>query len=153
MNDLDQLAGMAAESDLGAKALDPVDPNAPPPPPVLNYQTEARGMVDMFAAFATGYAPKCAPIWDEETKARISIATAPVMEKYGFTLGNIPPELILVGVAGPVLYQTSKVIAQQINDDKARAEAKAKENAPQSSIATTASPELAVSPQTALYPG
>lgn len=151
MNELDQLDGLAAAADEHAATLDPVDPNAPPPAPVLNYETEARGMVDMFAALVTGYAPKCAPLWAQDTKTRIAMAAVPVMEKYGFSLGAIPPELTLIIVAGPVLYQTSKVIAQQMNEDRERAESKKAADVPPATIAPTDTPEMPTAPQTALY--
>ncbi len=148
--ELDQLAGLAAQADAGAIELDPVDPNAPPPPAVIDYAHEARGMVDMFGALATGYAPKCAPLWAAETKQRIAEATAPVMAKYNFTLGAMPCELVLMVVAGPVLYQTSRIIAQQMNDEK-QAAAKVQAEGTQKAAPVDTAPAPEVSPQTALY--
>lgn len=88
---------------------------APQEPAALDYATEASAMVDMFAALVTGYEPKTLPIWDEPRKAGVSAALAPVLEKYAFTLGNIPPEFYLLVVIGPPLYQSSKIIAEGMN--------------------------------------
>lgn len=121
MDDLNALAAAAAETDAAAIPAPPVDPNAPAPeaaPPAPDFALEARGAVDTFAALVTGYAPAAAKIWDEATKARICAALAPVMEKYGFTFGAMPPELTLIIVAGPPLFQTSKLIAGQMRQAK-----------------------------------
>lgn len=121
---LDALAGAAAAADAAAIAAAPAavpDPNAPPEEPPTDYATAAMGAVDMFAGLVCGYAPAAATIWTEPTKARVAAAMAPVMEKYGFTLGNMPPELVLIVVAGPPLFQSSRLVAAQIAADKGKA--------------------------------
>lgn len=130
--ELDQLDGLVAQADAGAASLDAPavageggELAAPQGP---DFAGEARGMVDMFAALVVGYAPKAEPLWGEGTKARVSMALAPVLEKYGFTLGAMPCELTLIVVAGPVLWQTSRVVAAQMNTDKGLAQAKAKKS-------------------------
>jgi hypothetical protein len=75
----------------------------------------------MFTGFLVGYAPAAAGIWTPEAKQRTAAALVPVMEKYGFSFGALPPEITLLIVAGPLLWQSSRVVAQQIEADKAKA--------------------------------
>lgn len=133
MEELAQLSAVAAEADAAAVPLPPADPSAPAPeaaPAAPDFALEARSAVDTFAALVTGYAPAAAPIWDEGAKARISAALTPVMEKYGFTFGSMPPELTLIIVAGPPLFQTSRLIASQLREAKAAKAAPADPAAP-----------------------
>lgn len=122
-NELNQLHGLALEAD--ALALPPAPPpvgeDGQPLPPPPDFVTEAAGAVDMFSALVVGYCPTAETIWTVETKGRIAAALAPVMEKYGVTFGTLPPEITLIFVAGPPLWQSSKLVAQQINADKAKA--------------------------------
>jgi len=119
-------------------------------------------MVDMFAAMAVGYAPKADSVWTEQAKARTAMALAPVMEKYAFSFGAMPPELTLIIVAGPLLWQTSKLVAAQMAEEKAKA--KPKEAKPEQKAGDTISeatakpvgqwenaPSPPVHPQMALY--
>lgn len=125
MEDLDKLDGIAEQADAGAVSMDtqpgedgqggelvPMGPD---------YMLEARGTVDMFAALVVGYAPKAESVWTDQAKQRTAAALAPVMEKYGFSFGNMPPELTLLIVAGPLLWQTSRIVAAQMADEKAKA--------------------------------
>lgn len=133
--DLDNLDHIAANADAGAISMD--NPQgvegeggelAPQGP---DYMIEARGTVDMFTAMVVGYAPKCESVWTEPAKARTAAALAPVMEKYGFSFGAMPPELTLLIVAGPLLWQSSRIVAAQMADDKAKAaKDKAKDDKP-----------------------
>lgn len=119
-------------------------------PPPVDYQHESRGAVETFAALVGGYCPKAGELWNEAAKIRTAAALAPVMEKYKFTFGNLPPELTFVIVAGPLLYQTSRVVAAQMAVDKA---ATVKEKKPEAQTMPTGAPDgPGVHPQTALYP-
>lgn len=126
MSDLDNLDHMASLADTGATEIDAVargpeldaEGNPVVPVPPTDFQHEAAGMVDMFAALVVGYAPKAEPIWSPAAKARTAQALAPVLEKYGFTFGNMPPELTLAIVAGPLLWQSSRLVAEQINEQR-----------------------------------
>lgn len=121
---LDQLAGLAAQVDAGAAEIENPGAAAEAAAAVQampDYMTEASGMVDMFAALVVGYEPRTAPIWDEKRKAGISAALAPVLEKYAFSMGNIPPEVYLLIMVAPPLYQTSKIIAEGMNAKPAQA--------------------------------
>ena len=124
--DLDNLEGIAAQADAGAVSMDNppgadgqgADLVAPQGP---DYMTEARGAVDLFATMVVGYAPKAESIWTEPAKARTAAALAPVLEKYGFSFGAMPCELTLIIVAGPLLWQSSRIVAAQMAEDKAKA--------------------------------
>ena len=131
-NELDQLAGIAAEADTAA-APPELTPDGQPvqPAAAIDYATEAAAAVDMFAGLVTGYAP------------------APVLEKYGVSVGAMPPELLLIVTAGPLLYQTSKLVAAQMHAQKAKAPA-ADTAAPPAGPAESPGPQI--HPQVALYP-
>lgn len=119
---LDQLAGLAAAAD--AESFTVANPGVVvEAAPVVNYHTEAAGLTDMVAALICGYEPKCLPLWGADRKAAIAGALAPVMEKYNFTLGAIPPEITLIIIAAPPLYQSMKIIADGMKP-KAQADIK-----------------------------
>lgn len=120
MNELDQLDHIAAAADEGAAIAD----NGGQPVPVEtgpDFGQEAAGMVEMVTGLLVGYAPGTAAIWTPEAKQRTAAALVPVMEKYGFSFGALPPEITLLVVAGPLLWQSSRVVAAQIEADKAKA--------------------------------
>lgn len=124
MSDLDQLDSVAAAADAGAAAADGVavqDAGQALQDTGPNYGGEAAGAVDMFTSMLVGYAPATASIWTDEAKARTAAALAPVMEKYGFSFGSLPPEITLLVVAGPLVWQSSRVVAAQMEADKAKA--------------------------------
>ena len=152
-NDLDNLDALAAQADEGTQAIDnPVDPNAPPPPPPTDYGREASGAVELFAGLVVGYAPKAAGTWNPEAKQRTAAALAPVLEKYGFTFGGMPPEIILALVAGPLLWQSSRVVAAQMEEERAKsAQAEKAQKADPIAAMPTDTPMQARSPQEALY--
>lgn len=133
MSDLDNLDGLAAQADAGAVSMDtPPGPDGQGPGTELasvgpDYLTEARGIVDMFAAMVVGYAPKAESVWTDPDKSRTAAALAPVMKKYAFTLGGMPCELALIIVAGPLLWQSSKIVAAQMAEKKAKAAKDAKD--------------------------
>ena len=156
-SDLAALAGVAASAD-AIGAPDPI-PGAPGEisevSQAINYATEAAQSVDMFAALVTGYAPACVQIWTDHTKAAIAAALAPVLEKYQMTLGGLPVEIALLIVAGPPLYQSSKLIAAKIAQDKAIA-AQTAQSVTAQPVARAVTqpietPQNEVHPQVALY--
>lgn len=154
-SDLDELAGLAASVDgehLGALPDGSAIADQPAP---VDYASEAAMTVDTIAALITGYCPPTADLWSSEKKAQVTASLAPVYEKYGFTMGGIPCELVLIITAGPLLYQSSKLIAHQMAQEKAAKQAKprAVDAATGSKTAPpTESPEVLRHPQTALYP-
>lgn len=121
--DLDNLDHIATQADAGAISMDtPPGEEGEVISQGPDYMTEARGTVDMFAAMIVGYAPKAEGVWTEPAKARTAAALAPVLEKYGFSFGALPPELTLMIVAGPLLWQSSRIVATQMAEEKAKAE-------------------------------
>jgi len=148
------LTGLAAEVDGAAAAVAaPGDPNAPTlPEPGPDFGMEARGAVDMLGAMICGYAPQAESVWTEPTRERMAASLAPVMAKYGFSFGAMPVELTALIVCGPVLWQSSRIVATKINVDKAAAAARAGEGGPTVADVTPAeTPQGEVHPQLALY--
>jgi hypothetical protein len=157
-SDLDHLDGLAAQVDADHTGTLPDGTAIADQPAPIDYTTEAEATVDTFTALVGGYCPAAGELWDQPRKQAVAAALAPVMEKYGFSLGALPPELTLIIVAGPLLYQTSKVVAAQMDQDKAKAKAKPKPEAINAATGTTekkpgdfGTPEVARHPQTALY--
>jgi hypothetical protein len=115
------LGGMA--SDLDGQAFAAVNPGAAAEAAAVesgpDYVTEARGTVEFLGAMLDGYAPGAG--FKPEQVTAMSHAVAPVMEKYGFTLGAMPCELVALMVCGPVLYTSAKVVALKIQTDKLEA--------------------------------
>lgn len=158
-HELAGLASLAVEADQSAAAVAaPGDPTAPElPAPGPDYATEAAGMVDMLGAMICGYSPACAPLWGQETKQRMALSVAPVMEKYGFSFGAMPVELTALVVCGPVLYQSARIIGAQMAEDKAKAGQAQQQAAARNAAglpepkAPDDAPAAAVHPQMALY--
>lgn len=118
---LDQLAGVAAAADLATADIEnPGAPEAEAVPAAPDYATEASGLTDIVAALITGYEPRTVPLWGDERKAQIAAALAPVMQKYNLTLGNMPPELTLLVMAGPPLYQSMRIIAERMKPQQGK---------------------------------
>ena len=118
--DLDKLEQVAVQADGGAQQLEQT--TGEEVQQGADFGIEARGAVDMFAAMVVGYAPKAESVWTEAAKHRTAAALAPVMEKYGFSFGALPPELTLMIVAGPLLWQSSRIVAAQMAEEKAKSE-------------------------------
>lgn len=128
----------------------PGEPGGPPAPP--DYAIEARGAVDMFTACLVGYAPRTESVWSEAAKHRTAAALAPVMEKYGFSFGGLPPEWTLVIVAGPLLWQSSRLVAAQMAEEKAKKPQTVEDKTKAASVGGIESaPGPKIAPQTALY--
>lgn len=122
MSELDQLANLAAAADAGANAADAPIPESPQADPNMpNFDTEASGMVSIFAALIIGFCPKVEPLWGNDTQARVAQALSPVLQKYNFTIGGMPCELTLLIVAGSVLYQSARVIAAHLDEESKKA--------------------------------
>ena len=159
---LAELQGMAQAVDMELTP-DSFDPAAMAGGPDLqagpDYGQEAAQCVDMFAALVCGYAPAAEVVWTEPARQRVAGALAPVLSKYGVTLGNIPPELVLGLVAGPMLWQSAKIVAQQVEGDKRQAAARRGEEGQRQVMAANPAPGPDVpagpgqNPQMALYVG
>lgn len=157
LNELDALNGLVSQIDATATPTpEPMGADGqplPPPPPPPDYINEAAGAVDMFAALVVGYCPAAEVHWSAEAKARISAALGPVMEKYGVTFGNLPPEITLLIVAGPPLYQSSKLLAAQMAAEKqTKKPAEVTNRGPAQPLEDGTAPAPLVHPQMGLYP-
>ncbi|WP_250479127.1 MULTISPECIES: hypothetical protein [unclassified Caballeronia] len=116
------LGGMAADIDGQAhEAMNPgaAQAAAEAAAAAPDYLTEAKGTVEFLGAMLDGYAPGAG--FKPAEVERMSMAVAPVMEKYGFTLGAMPCELVALIVCGPVLYNSAKVVAAKLRADQAEA--------------------------------
>ncbi|MBR8254357.1 hypothetical protein [Burkholderia ambifaria] len=113
------LDGVAAGIDAEAAAtLNPgaaVPPGQPAPGP--DYARGAAGIVDLASAALDGYAPGAG--WPDEKRAVMAASIAPVLEKYGWDIeSSAPCELVALFVCGPALYQSAKLVALKIMQDR-----------------------------------
>jgi len=137
--DLDKLEQVAVQADGNLPQVD--EATGEEVQQGADYGIEARGAVDMFAAMVVGYAPKAESVWTDAAKHRTAAALAPVMEKYGFSFGALPPELTLMIVAGPLLWQSSRIVAAQMAEEKAKSEPPRKvEKSPMDNAVTEPTP-------------
>lgn len=154
-SDLDNLDALAAQVDADATGTLPDGTLIADQPAPVNYGQEAAATVDTFAALLVGYCPAAAELWTEDKKQAVAMALAPVLEKYGITLGALPCELVLIITAGPLLYQSAKLVAAQMQAERAKVAAQRSAKAqdkPAAQAAAEESPEVLRHPQTALYP-
>lgn len=79
-----------------------------------DYAGEAIAITEIFAGLVVGFAPQAEKLWGEGTKRRIADTLAPVLEKYGVSMGGWGVELALVLTAGPVLWQSARIIAASV---------------------------------------
>lgn len=116
-----ELRALAAE---GA-ALDAETQPAPPPeldasgqpiqpPAPIDYAADARGLVDITAETLGAFYPSTAAVLTADKRDRIAAAAAPVLEKYGFSLGaflgRFGPEIGLAFALGQVAIPLAKAI-------------------------------------------
>ncbi len=110
--EVDQLAGRISETEKDPAADPDQDPeHADLDQPPASFLDDASMTVDLFVMFATDYCKEVGPLWPKEKKETVSKALSLVFKKYNFSFARFGPEIGLLVVAGPVLYQTSKVIA------------------------------------------
>lgn len=152
---LDELDGLAAQVDSEHLEVNTEGtPLANVPPPV-DYLGEATKGVDIFASLIVGYCPPTAELWSSDKKQAVSEALAPVLEKYKISIGldKLPCELVLIIVAGPLLYQSSKMVAAQMKREQDAAKQAKQDNQVKAPADPGApeSPEVLRHPQTELY--
>lgn len=154
--DLDTLAGLAAQADqvgsVSAPENVPGAPGAPAAEP--GHAEQAADAVNMFAGLIVSYAPAAADIWTPEARQNAAMAMEPVFEKYGWSMTRIPPELTAAIVVGPLLYRSSQVVAEKIKADRqanARAPAAGAAAPVPGATETGEAPAAPVHPQMALY--
>lgn len=150
MESLNALDALAASTDATkadkVAAETPPDPNAPPPPPSLEEQAEDA--VNLFSGLIVSYAPETAEIWTPEAKKAAVTVLVPVMQKYGWSMFELPVELSAIMVLGPLLWRSFKIIAAKMK----QAEKNKLSEPLQKPNVTMEAPEIPRSPQMALYP-
>lgn len=121
----------------------------------VDYLQDARETFEGGRALCIGYAPATAELLTDEAIERMARAWAPVAEKYGWSLGILPVEVTAAIVIGPVLYGVSKIVAAQMQAQRATkgkpaASAPGGKGAPGDAVHQAPGPEI--SPQVKLYP-
>jgi hypothetical protein len=84
-----ELASLEAEAQALESTTAPIDPNAPAPEAPVDYLTDAKGVVDMASEALGAFYPSTLAVLLPEKRDRIANALAPVMQKYGMSLGVI----------------------------------------------------------------
>lgn len=136
---MDEFAQLQAEAEQidaqGATAPGATPEPAAPAGP--DYLTEARGLVDFMIGVAKPLYPSLERVYTKEACDKLAAAAAPVMEKYGMSLGELfkrwGPEINLAFVALPLTLQT----LQAVREDRA-ARRQAQEQADDSAAAAAA---------------
>lgn len=117
------LIGQGAALD-GAALPPPVDAAGNAVAPV-DYGSEASMLLKALVGIAAPFYPSVPRIWTPDKQSAVAAAAAPVMEKYGFTLGDFMgqwgEELTLLIVAGPVVLETVDGIKADRAERKAAA--------------------------------
>jgi hypothetical protein len=131
-----ELAALAAEGAALEAATAPApapeigsDGQPVPPPDPVDYMGDARGIIDIAAESLAAFYPSTAPILNDEKRNKIAAAAAPVMEKYGLSVGGFlakfGPEIGLCFA----LAQVAIPLANAIRADRAAAAAEARREA------------------------
>lgn len=109
-DELEKLEGQAAELDAQAATAD--NPNAPPEAEAVpvDIAAEVAALIQTAAGILTPAFPSLGTIYTPETCKRLGDAAAPVMEKYGVSVGGLfdrwGAEITLAAVAFPVVIAT-----------------------------------------------
>lgn len=116
--DRDPIADEAARLDQAAEAVAGAAPGDAPvdagPPAPIDYQAEARGLVDFTADTLGSIFPRTRPILDQATRERLAGAWSPLMRKYGLSLAGIferwAPEIGAAMVTLPLVLPLAEAI-------------------------------------------
>ena len=80
------------------------------PPAPVDFNAEAAMLLSTLVLIAGPFFPSVPKVWTKDKQAAVAAAAAPVMVKYGFTLGDFmgayKEEIALLLVAGPVILET-----------------------------------------------
>ena len=122
----DDAALIAQGAAIDAEAApQPIDAQGAPIAPT-DYGTEAAMLVSTLVLIAAPFFPSIPKIWTDAKQKAVAAAAAPVLEKYGFTLGDFmgawKEEITLLVVAGPLVLET----IDGVKADRAAAKAGAK---------------------------
>lgn len=89
--ELQQIAAEAAQLEAETAPPAAADPDAPAgseTAPPIDFQSEARAMIDLSVNMLVPFYPCLERVWTPEKIERLATVTAPLMEQYGFTLGD-----------------------------------------------------------------
>ena len=118
------LLGAAAALDQQA-APPEIDPATGQPPAPVDYAGEAGMLIGFAVTTAATFWPSVREVWTDANQKAVAAAAAPVMEKYGFTLGDFmgayKEEIGLLFVAGPLILKTIDAVEK---DKRAALDAK-----------------------------
>lgn len=118
------LLGAAAALDQQA-APPEIDPATGQPPAPVDYAGEAGMLIGFAVTTAATFWPSVKEVWTDANQKAVAAAAAPVMEKYGFTLGDFmgayKEEIGLLFVAGPLILKTIDAVEK---DKRAAIDAK-----------------------------
>jgi hypothetical protein len=118
------LLGAAAALDQQA-APPEIDPATGQPPAPVDYAGEAGMLIGFAVTTAATFWPSVKEVWTDANQKAVAAAAAPVMEKYGFTLGDFmgayKEEIGLLFVAGPLILKTIDAVEK---DKRAALDAK-----------------------------
>lgn len=107
-----ELAQIQAEA-AAIEPTAPADPNAPPPPAPVNYQSDATDITSMIFEGVASFYPSTSPILKPK-QDRFAAALGKVMEKRGWSmaafLGRWGAEIELAFVAGTIAIPLAKAI-------------------------------------------
>ena len=133
-----ELAAIHAEAEALAPAATAAQGPAEDAPPPPDYHVDAKGLTDFVAAGLSSIYPSTANVLTEAKRAEFAAALAPVMEKYGMSLGVVfgrwGAEINLAFVTATMAIP----MANAIRDDRAKAKA---EERPAEAVSRPADPQ------------
>jgi hypothetical protein len=87
--------------------------------PALSSIDEARGLVGMLVAMVVPFMPRLAEIYDEPARESLAQAAAPLLNKYGVSVGSMferwKEEVAFAFVALPLALKTVQVLKEEQN--------------------------------------
>ena len=104
----DLLAAAAAD----AAASNPETPAAPDAPPAAaaDPAAESKTLIEFAYGLFSPVYPSLAKVYTPETRANLAAAAAPVLAKYGFSMGKLGPEVMLALAIVPLIAPTIQAI-------------------------------------------
>jgi len=104
----------AAAADTGTATGQDAPGAAPGAAPILDYGKEAADLVEFANAIYTPLWPSLSTVYTDEVRSKIAAAVAPVLQKYGFSLGDFfgkwAPEIGLAVTLAPLIPPTLAAI-------------------------------------------
>ena len=117
---IDQAAPAASQSPSPGSTAAPGDAGLAAGP---DYRQEAAELLRFVLALVVPYCRSLGEVWTRDAQTEFCAAAAPVMEKYGFTLGALKalPEIRLALVAVPLLVKSAECVRLEIEARRAAA--------------------------------